>query len=444
MATDILIKRSTTTGAVPTTGDLSTGELAVNTVDKRLFTNNEGTIVEIGTNPSSLTTGAITASSGTVSGNWSVSGTLTVATPSNNTDAASKGYVDTAVSNIIDSAPGALDTLNELAAAINDDASFATTVTNALAGKLALTGGTMTGNIVMGSNKVTSTATPTADDDLTRKAYVDSILGSATSAADSATAAAGSASDASDSADAAAASASSASDDADTASSAATTATGAATTATNAASSASGYATTASTAATNAANSFDSFDDRYLGAKASAPSLDNDDEALLTGALYWDTTDTSMKVYDGSAWQDAYANGADFVQTSDIGSTVQAYDADILKADTADTITAPMRGTVTSVSSSSNVTTYDMNTTNNFSTTTTETTDITFSNETAGQSGNILFVNAGHVVSIDADVHMSTADLNAINVAGTYFLSYFCPDGTNVYLAATPAQTEGS
>lgn len=36
---------------------------------------------------------------------------------------------------IVDGAPGALDTLNELAAALNDDANFATTVTNALAGK---------------------------------------------------------------------------------------------------------------------------------------------------------------------------------------------------------------------------------------------------------------------------------------------------------------------
>jgi hypothetical protein len=113
-------------------------------------------------------------------------------------------------------------------------------------------------------------------------------------------------------------------------------------------------------------------------------------------------------------------------------------------ADNETVISGAVRGTVTSVSSSSNVTTYDMNTTNNFSTTTTETTDITFSNETAGQSGNILFVNAGHVVSIDADVHMANGDLNAINVAGTYFLSYFCPDGTNVYLSATPAQTEGA
>jgi hypothetical protein len=113
-------------------------------------------------------------------------------------------------------------------------------------------------------------------------------------------------------------------------------------------------------------------------------------------------------------------------------------------ADNETVISGAVRGTVTSVSSSSNVTTYDMNTTNNFSTTTTETTDITFSNETAGQSGNILFVNAGHVVSIDADVHMANGDLTAINVAGTYFLSYFCPDGTNVYLSATPAQTEGA
>ena len=43
---------------------------------------------------------------------------------------ATESYVTTQVSNLIDSAPGALDTLNELAAAINDDASFSTTVTN--------------------------------------------------------------------------------------------------------------------------------------------------------------------------------------------------------------------------------------------------------------------------------------------------------------------------
>ena len=47
-----------------------------------------------------------------------------------------KAYVDTQVSNVIDSAPGALDTLNELAAAINDDASFHTTITTALSNRV--------------------------------------------------------------------------------------------------------------------------------------------------------------------------------------------------------------------------------------------------------------------------------------------------------------------
>ena len=45
----------------------------------------------------------------------------------------SSTYVTTQISNLVDSAPGALDTLNEIAAALNDDANFATTVTNSLA-----------------------------------------------------------------------------------------------------------------------------------------------------------------------------------------------------------------------------------------------------------------------------------------------------------------------
>jgi len=56
-------------------------------------------------------------------------------------------YADTAVANLVDSAPAALDTLNELAAALGDDANFSTTVNNSIATKLPLAGGTMTGNI---------------------------------------------------------------------------------------------------------------------------------------------------------------------------------------------------------------------------------------------------------------------------------------------------------
>ena len=335
MSSKILIKRSTTSGSVPTTSDLDTGELGLNTADKRVYTNNAGTIVELGTYPSSLNVtgntdldgtlnvdGASTLASGTVTGNWTVTGTLTVSTPTNSTDAASKGYVDTAVANVIDAAPGALDTLNELAAAINDDANFATTITNSIATKLALAGGTMTGDIVLGTNKITSTATPATDDTLTRKGYVDGILGSATDAATSAAAAASSASDAatsaSNSSTSATASAASATAAASSASAASTSETNAATSASSASTSATAAATSATnaaTSATNAAASYDAFDDRYLGSKSSAPSVDNDGDALVTGALYFDTTAGGMYVYTGSAWEAAYS-GASGVLTA--------------------------------------------------------------------------------------------------------------------------------
>ena len=59
--------------------------------------------------------------------------------------AATQSYVDTAITNLIGGAPGALDTLNELAAAIADDASYATTITNALATKAPLASPALTG-----------------------------------------------------------------------------------------------------------------------------------------------------------------------------------------------------------------------------------------------------------------------------------------------------------
>jgi hypothetical protein len=68
------------------------------------------------------------------------------------------------------------------------------------------------------------------------------------------------------------------------------------------ASAASSSATAAASSASAAATSFDDFDDRYLGSKSSAPSLDNDGNALLAGALYWDTVITAIRVYDGGSW----------------------------------------------------------------------------------------------------------------------------------------------
>jgi len=271
-------------------------------------------------------TGNVTAGSGTstftnlvVNGNLNMnagtSATITNLTaPSADLDAATKKYVDDEISGLIGDAGAGLDTLGELADALNDDDDFSTTVTNSIATKLPKAGGTMTGAIAMstnkitgagdptsaqdvatkaytdaqrdtrvaktgdtmsgalamGNNKITGLATPTAGTDVTNKTYVDAILGSATVAATSAT-------------------------------NAATSETNAATSATNAATS----ETNAATSATNAASSYDQFDDRYLGAKSSAPTVDNDGDALITGALYFNSTSNIMYVYGGSGWQAA-------------------------------------------------------------------------------------------------------------------------------------------
>ena len=131
-------------------------------------------------------TGNVTASSGSSTfNNVVINGSLDMdattastitglSTPVNPTDAATRAYVDQKVALVLSSAPAALDTLNELAAAINDDANFATTVNSSIATKLSLSGGTMTGNIDLDStNKITNMPTPSANSDGSNKGYVD-------------------------------------------------------------------------------------------------------------------------------------------------------------------------------------------------------------------------------------------------------------------------------
>jgi hypothetical protein len=143
-----------------------------------------------------------------------------------------------------------------------------------------------------------------------------SAAASATAAATSATSAAASATAAATSATSAAASATTAansvatiatyaSDALTSANSAATSATSAAASTSAAATSAASAATSASsaaTSATDAATIYDNFDDRYLGAKSTPPTLDNDGNALITGALYWNTPSATMFAWSGSAW----------------------------------------------------------------------------------------------------------------------------------------------
>jgi hypothetical protein len=148
-----------------------------------------------------------------------------LATPTDNADAATKLYVDTKVADLVNSAPGTLDTLGEIANAIQSGG----TVYESFVLKA---GSTMTGALTL-------SGAPTVDLHAATKAYVDTVAGSATAAAASASA---------------------------------------------------------------AATTYDNFDDRYLGAKSSAPSVDNDGNALLTGAIYWNSVTNAMYAWTGSEW----------------------------------------------------------------------------------------------------------------------------------------------
>ena len=150
-----------------------------------------------------------------------------------------------------------------------------------LAQKLPLAGGTMTGQIAMGSQKITGLANPTNAQDAVTLNYVTTLYGSTVSAATSASQAAASAINAAAS-----------ETNADT------------------------YAGQALTSANNAAASYDAFDDRYLGAKASDPSVDNDGNALLVGALYWNSSAKVLKVFDGAGWLAAYLPATGYLPVS--------------------------------------------------------------------------------------------------------------------------------
>ena len=279
---------------------------------------------------------------GTLNMNAGTTSTITnLTSPTNANDAATKGYVDQEVSALVDSAPGALDTLNELAAALGDDADFSTTITNSIATKLPLAGGTMSGEIAMGSNKITGVTDPTGGQDASTKAYTDAqrdtrvakvgdtMSGNLAMGANKVTGLAAP----TDNADAATKGYVDTTNASNTA--AATSATNAATSETNAATSETNAATSetnAGNSATAAAASYDSFDDRYLGAKSAAPTVDNDGDTLIVGALYFNNTSNIMYVYGGAGWQAAGSsvNGTSDRQayTATAGQTVfaAAYD----------------------------------------------------------------------------------------------------------------------
>lgn len=176
------------------------------------------------------------------------------------------------------------------------------------------------------------TGEATTDTDITEvreimieaKGYRDQASTSATNAASSASAAATSASNAASSASSASSSASSASSSASSASADAALAESARLAAQAAQAAAETAETNAETAETNAETAqaaaeaaqaaaeavYDDFDDRYLGNKSSNPTVDNDGNPLLVGALYFNTVAPEMRVYNGTTWQNFSAASA--------------------------------------------------------------------------------------------------------------------------------------
>ena len=138
-----------------------------------------------------------------------------------------------------------------------------------------------------------------------------------TDAANQASVASDKAAQAASSATAAAGSATSAATSASDASTSAIASASSATSATNS-------ATSATDSATAAAASYDSFDDRYLGAKSSDPSTDNDGDALVVGALYFNTTTNIMMTYTGSAWQSIATGGTGLLASNNLNDVQSA------------------------------------------------------------------------------------------------------------------------
>lgn len=267
-------------------------------------------------------------------------GIKNVATPTNANDATNKSYVDTSANNAASSAAAALVSQNAAAssatAAANsatasaasattsaneatDSANSATASANSAAtastqAALATTNGaaqvalatTQANNAASSASTASTQASNASTSASTSTTQATNSANSATASANSATAAAGSASTASTQA------ALATTNGAAQVALATTQANNAATSATAAANS----ATAASTSETNAANSaaaaaaaFDNFDDTYLGSKTSDPTVDNDGNALVSGALYFNSSANEMRVYDGANWIAASSAG---------------------------------------------------------------------------------------------------------------------------------------
>jgi len=267
--------------------------------------NTTGTVV--------LATAVQTLTNKTLGGNLNAGGyTVTnLATPVNASDAVRKDFADAQVAAAATSATSAATSATSAAASATTAANSVATIAGyaTSSANSATAAATSATSAAASATAAATSATSAAASAVSAATSSTAAATSATSAAASATSAATSATSASASATAAATSATSAAASAtasaNSATASATSATASATSASAAATSASSAATSASSAATSATsaeNAWDQFDDRYLGPKSTAPTLDNDGNPLTSGVIYWNTTDGNMYAYNGSGW----------------------------------------------------------------------------------------------------------------------------------------------
>ncbi len=315
-------------GSPVITGLSSVGMLTSSATPKDYVDSILGSATAAATSAASAATSAASAATSASSASTSASSALTSANSASAsataaaTSATSAAASATAAATSATSAAASESTVAASASAAATSAtSAATSASSALTS--ANSASTSAASALTSANSAATSASTMAASVAAASASATAAATSATSAAASATAAATSASSAATSAASALTSANSASADAITAaasvatiagyattasnsaSAAATSATSAATSASSAATSASSALTSANsaaTSATSAATTYDEFDDRYLGAKTTPPTTDNDGNPLIDGALYWNSVSDAMFAWTGSAW----------------------------------------------------------------------------------------------------------------------------------------------
>ena len=119
-----------------------------------------------------------------------------------------------------------------------------------------------------------------------------------------------------------------------------------------------------------------------------------------------------------------------------IGSDVQAYDADTAKLDVDQSWSGSQRGTPQTITEGTLI---DLDTGNNFLYTPAAADELSFTNETTGQSGFVKLINpSGYTISLGSEVKAVSTFATDVTTAGTYLVTYFS-DGTDVYVSASAA-----